>query len=102
MRAEIPIEKTVELLIQTVKAEQIILRAKASARPDDRELLDSAQKNLTRSMRKLRQSIVQRVKKRKARDSKLRRDVDELARLWQLEPLQSGELDSTMAPNVLG
>ena len=95
MRAETPIEKTVEQLIQTVRAEQIIVRAKASARLDDLELLDSAHKNLTRSMKKLRQSIVRCVKKRNAQDSRLRRDVDELARLWHLESLGPGESGSS-------
>jgi hypothetical protein len=84
-------------LIQTVRAEQFIARAKASARSDDWELLDSTHKNLTRSMKKLRQSIVRCVKRSKAQDRKLRKDLDELVRLWHLEPLRPGELErSTM------
>ena len=81
-----PVEKKLDRLIQTVKVEQALIGVKAAADTTDRELLEAVHTRLTRSIERLTRSIAQSVNAREVRRGTLRKDVDELTRLWELEP----------------
>ena len=80
------IEKKLDWLIQTVRVEQHILRAKENADAANSELLDVTHKRLLLSIQRLTRSIVLSNKKTEVRRSKCKKALDELTRLWQLEP----------------
>jgi hypothetical protein len=91
-----PIKKRLEWLIQTVRVEQFIVRTKAVANADDRELLEMVHRRVIQSRKRLLRSVAQFIKRREVRRGKTKTDVDELTRLWQLEPPKPG----TSEPSV--
>ena len=80
-----PIEQRLEWLIQSVRIEQCVLRAKALARGADRVMLDMAHETIRKSMRRLERSIAHSVKKAESCRGALSSDVAELTRIWQLK-----------------